>query len=104
MMFRNRNASGGMYVPRGDTHRSRHLETNYGITVEQRNQMARQQNYSCAICGLIEDCTGTLHVDHDHTTNKVRGLLCSNCNHALGMFRDSVGVLKAAVVYLEKHK
>jgi hypothetical protein len=51
----------------------------------------------CAIC---ENDEKDLVIDHDHKTGKVRGLLCRQCNSGLGMFGDSMDILKAAILYL----
>lgn len=66
--------------------RSNRLRRLYGLTVEQWEAMLRSQDGKCAICGTSEPKGkgGRLHVDHDHTTGAVRGLLCSNCNGNLG--------------------
>lgn len=78
----------------------------YGVTHEQYEAMREQQNDLCAICGKPETRTsraGTksdLCVDHCHDTNAVRGLLCSNCNTALGYFKDSIENLSNAIDYL----
>jgi hypothetical protein len=56
--------------------------------------------------GLCAICAGPLdrpHVDHDHETGKVRGILCFNCNAGLGKFKDSVEIADAATEYLRKH-
>ena len=59
------------------------------------------QNHKCAICkNDIEYLSG--HLDHDHKTDEVRGLLCKWCNLGLGWFRDNPEFLKAAIEYLEK--
>lgn len=77
----------------------------YGLTPEQYNQMALDQNNNCAICGGPPRPKGfILGVDHCHTTNKVRGLLCLPCNHAMGIFGDDLNRLRAAVRYLEAHQ
>lgn len=64
--------------------------------------MLKAQQYVCLIC-LGADATGRrLAVDHDHTTGKVRGLLCGACNTALGKMRDSPEQLRRAADYLER--
>ena len=55
----------------------------------------------CAICGLREDRSNQLHLDHNHTTGAFRGWLCGNCNRGLGCFRDSPDNLGAAREYLQ---
>lgn len=51
----------------------------------------------------MKDCSsGALVVDHDHTTGKVRGLLCHNCNRALGLLQDNKSYLQSAINYLKK--
>ena len=59
--------------------------------------MLEAQAGLCLICKLAPAAC----VDHDHTTNQIRGLLCHNCNKALGLFRDNAAVLARAVSYLE---
>lgn len=77
----------------------------YGITEEEYNEMRENQNYCCALCGVHENVwweqrQKRLFVDHDHKTNKVRGLLCGHCNTGLGNFKDRVDVLEKAIRYL----
>ena len=57
----------------------------YGLTPEDVDRMFAEQGGLCAIC---REAPAVQHVDHDHATNRVRGLLCFNCNGALGQFRD----------------
>jgi hypothetical protein len=70
--------------------------------------MLELQNGVCAICGKEEyskDRIGNIKqlcVDHDHTTGKIRGLLCNNCNRGLGFFQDSSEYLKSAIAFLNK--
>lgn len=53
---------------------------------------------SCAICGI----EGNLVVDHNHTTLKIRGMLCTNCNLGLGHFKDNKDLLQSAISYLDQ--
>lgn len=79
-----------------------YVERTYGIDAEQYRSLLTAQGHRCAICGN-RPVTERLAVDHDHRTGKVRGLLCSRCNHdLLGAAHDSVEVLRRAVAYLEK--
>jgi transcription elongation factor Elf1 len=67
------------------------------------NQMREEQDYACAVCRKSEeDCPKqSLHVDHDHKTGRIRGLLCGQCNSGLGMFGDAPERLRNASNYLE---
>lgn len=69
------------------------------------DKMYDDQNGCCAICGKSPEGQRykKLYVDHDHRTNKVRGLLCMECNFGLGKFGDSIEVLEAALAYVRKH-
>ena len=64
-------------------------------------QKTVQQN-CCAICHKPFGSTKDTHQDHDHDNNKLRGLLCSRCNPALGGFLDSPELLRAAAIYIEE--
>jgi hypothetical protein len=72
----------------------------YGITSEQLARLMAEQDDGCGICGSTEWSGGKPHVDHDHATKLVRGLLCNPCNVGLGLFRDRADLLNAAVAYL----
>lgn len=74
------------------------LRRNYGITLEQFNHMLEDQNGCCAICHEHMQRPG---LDHNHKTGVNRKLLCSNCNTGLGMFKEDIRLLAAAIVYLE---
>ncbi|HHJ3231204.1 TPA: endonuclease VII domain-containing protein [Vibrio parahaemolyticus] len=85
---------------------SKYLERTYGITYDDYLEMARKQSQRCAICGgegfVMKACHKVkLVVDHCHLTGKVRGLLCHNCNRALGLLQDDKGSLSKAIAYLE---
>lgn len=62
------------------------------------------QNNKCAICRTdAQEFKKGLNVDHDYKTNKIRGLLCTNCNMGLGHFKDTIDNLIQAIAYLVKH-
>lgn len=77
----------------------------YGITEQIYEEERKKQDFSCLICKQHEDTEflGKLNVDHDHKTGKYRGLLCTNCNHGLGKFKDDPELLKKAIEYLNAH-
>ena len=84
-----------------DADRGRRLRVRYGVTAEDVDSIRKSQGYSCAICGTHEDnLPRGLHVDHDHVTNLVRGMLCQLCNSAIGLFSDSPVALRSAIAYL----
>lgn len=68
--------------------------------------MAVAQNFTCAICPTKFDTSAdrNFHLDHDHATDKIRALLCNNCNAMLGSAKDSISILAAGIAYLEHHK
>ena len=79
--------------------RDRHLRRAYGISIEEYERLFTSQRGRCAICGCRPD-TRPLEVDHDHKTGRIRGLLCRECNLALGKLGDNVKTLKKAVEYM----
>lgn len=86
-----------------ERNRAWRLKTTWGITPEQFDQLLFKQGNCCAICKRKEPTgVGRWHVDRCHKSEKIRGLLCSKCNHGLGMFQDSENILKAALNYLQK--
>jgi hypothetical protein len=86
------------------------LKSTYGITLAEFDALVEQQKGVCAICEKPETRksryggTCRLHVDHDHNTGRVRGLLCHNCNSAIGHAKEDVNVLARSIIYLDKHK
>lgn len=77
------------------------LRRHYGITVEQYDSLLLNQDGRCAICGkTVEENGQRLHVDHDHETGRVRGLLCNACNPGIGFFKHNPDLLKKAMGYL----
>lgn len=81
--------------------RNIYYKKRFGITLEQYNDILKRQGGVCAICNEKDLHYGNLAVDHNHSTNKVRGLLCHLCNRALGMFKDDSYRLEKALNYLK---
>lgn len=77
--------------------RNYHLKRRYGITGAEYDAMVEARGGLCALCRERKP----EHVDHDHLTKQIRGVLCSCCNQGLGNFRDSVATLRTAIDYLE---
>jgi len=77
------------------------IRRRFGITDAEYRQMLDLQSGRCAICGSPSaKYTTRFHIDHDHATGRVRGLLCSDCNTGIGLFRDSTALLSNAIAYL----
>ncbi|MDE1766548.1 MAG: endonuclease VII domain-containing protein [Thaumarchaeota archaeon] len=72
----------------------------FGLTKETLRDLYEKQNGICAICFRSGTDKGGLVLDHDHKTNKIRGLLCYNCNIGLGHFKDDPALLELAKQYL----
>lgn len=79
--------------------KQRQLQRKYGLTAEEYDGLLDVADGRCPICRKE---TRKLVVDHDHTTGKVRGLICAGCNTGLGFFEDSVDSLTNAILYLER--
>jgi hypothetical protein len=74
----------------------------YGITREDYDRMLVDQGFCCQICGIHQtELKKKLHIDHDHATGTIRGLLCSRCNLGIGHFDDNAELLRVVVAYLE---
>ena len=83
--------------------RNNMLKRSYGIEQKDYEILLKNQNGKCAICDIKAENHrhSVLNVDHNHITKKIRGLLCNNCNRALGHFQDSILNLESAVKYLK---
>ena len=95
------NASENGRAKRKISDRRNQLKRLYGITVEQYNEMLASQGGACATC---RRAVKKFHVDHCHLTGLVRGILCPNCNHALGLIHENSGTARALAEYLEKQR
>jgi hypothetical protein len=72
-----------------------------GFTVEDFLELLQLQQGRCKICRQYLSGGRETHIDHDHETRQVRGLLCASCNSGLGFFKDSVLFLEEAIRYLD---
>lgn len=86
--------------------RNYHLRKMFGITTDDEQRILAEQGGVCAICGrpvpVLGERGASGHVDHDHATGRVRGILCFSCNAGLGLFRDDISRLRSAIAYLER--
>lgn len=87
-------------------YRKRELWRKYGISILDYDNILLSQGGKCALCGSDnpKGYFGRFHVDHDHKTNKIRGLICGNCNLIIGHAGDDIRLLRLAIRYLEKAK
>jgi hypothetical protein len=77
--------------------RDAELIKKYGISLSQKQSLLDLQDGVCAICQSVP---AVPHIDHCHTTGRVRGILCGRCNTGLGQFQDSLDRLSGAIRYL----
>jgi hypothetical protein len=98
---RNATASDGLATRckacRAEEARASYFQRQYGITEADRDEMIRSQMGICSICLAAP----AVHVDHCHETGRVRGVLCFNCNSAIGKLGDDPDTLRRAIAYLE---
>ncbi len=87
-----------------ERHRASHLRRKHNMSVEEYARKNASQSGLCMICNQPTSDGRNLAVDHDHTTGENRDLLCDLCNRGLGLFRDSVNILRNATAYLERWK
>lgn len=77
--------------------KSKTTQKKYKISRIVYDAMVKGQEYKCAICKQESE----LVIDHCHKDEYIRGLICSNCNKGLGMFKDNVEYLESAIFYLK---
>jgi len=89
-------------TPLARTKRESNLRHRYGIGISEYDKLLTQQGFKCATCETKHTNKKPLHVDHEHATGKIRGLLCGKCNRALGLFKDNQENLHKAIAYLKQ--
>ncbi len=90
----------------GERVRKYQLKAEYGLTHETFQELLDSQGGKCACCdkdlaSLETRVNKRYHVDHDHKTGQVRGILCAGCNTAIGLLGDDVSAVQRAVDYLK---
>lgn len=89
----------------GNLSKLKYRTKQYGITIETLESLKKSQGYKCAICGIPEgQLSRDLHIDHCHSTGKVRGLLCFACNGSLGKVGDNIEILEKMIGYLKQSR
>ena len=84
--------------------RERDLVREYGISIAEYNHLFELQEGKCSICGTHQsELKKRLHIDHNHETGKVRGLLCQKCNVAIGLLQDNWILLQNAANYIHQY-
>ncbi len=93
------------YKGRKELYKERHLQKTYGMSIQDLLDLMDEQDNKCAVClrDFEELNPKNIHIDHCHNSEEIRGVLCNNCNMALGLLKDDTKVLQAAISYLEKH-
>lgn len=86
--------------------RNRRLQRLYDLSIEEFDKLLASQDGVCAICklpegGKVKGNNSGWHVDHDHNTGRVRGVLCPTCNNMLGYAKDNPATLQAGIEYLK---
>lgn len=79
------------------------LMRKYRMSISDYNLMLKQQENKCSICKKQFKKSKDAYVDHSHRTNKIRDILCRNCNTALGHVYENEEILKSMIQYLKKH-
>ena len=94
----------GMKERKAEIKRRSNRRLSYNFPPELYDQRLEEQGNVCGICKTdIPGGRGAFHADHNHQTNQPRGVLCHNCNVALGNFKDNPDLLQAAIDYLNKY-
>ena len=89
------------YKNNPELYKERRIIYKYGITYKDKEEMYMSQDSRCLICDNqfpIQE----LHIDHNHNTNEVRGLLCPQCNTSLGLLKENINTLMNMISYIEQ--
>ncbi|HEY2810532.1 MAG TPA: endonuclease VII domain-containing protein [Rhabdochlamydiaceae bacterium] len=103
MAYKNKKDLANWYLKNKEQRKWKTVFNTYSLTKEEFYNLLDKQNSQCAICGVffLSLDQKHLHIDHDHETDKVRGLLCKNCNIGLGMLGDNEEGISRALQYVK---
>jgi hypothetical protein len=100
-----RNSNDKEFRDRGiETRRRTDMIRRYGMTPEDKIKMLEEQDNKCKICKSELIDSNSAHIDHDHVSGKIRGILCSSCNRMLGFSKDNPDILRLGAEYIESSK
>jgi hypothetical protein len=86
------------------SHQAYGLKKRFGLSLEQYDQMLKDQDLKCAICNKHQEIlTRRMAVDHCHKTGRLRALLCNSCNRGIGLFADDANLVEKAASYLKTY-
>lgn len=92
-------------LKRKELSRWRRIKKEYNLARDEFYAILEIQKHLCPICGNdISEQDKNIHIDHNHDTGIVRGILCSKCNQGIGLFMENKNILKSAIAYLEEHE
>lgn len=80
--------------------RDTYYRRTFGISADDFDALLAEQGGGCAICCSVPDRAASLHLDHDHVSGELRGILCLSCNQGVGKFRDDPELLERAATYV----
>lgn len=80
----------------------KHIKATYGLSKAEFDQLLLSQNGRCAACDDLFGNTRHRHIDHCHTTGRIRGILCQSCNVSIGSMKEDIGRLRRLIAYLER--
>lgn len=83
--------------------KSSKIKYKYGISLDEYETRFKQQGEICGICRTTIQLGKLTHLDHCHSTGRLRDFLCEKCNIGLGVFKENIDFLRSAIGYLEKH-
>jgi protein-arginine kinase activator protein McsA len=98
--YSDRRQKSGLRPQCKDCNKNTAIKRKFGITSVEYEKLLKHQQNKCAIC---QRDNVLFHIDHDHVTGKIRGLLCSNCNTAIGLLKEDEGILLMVIKYLKEN-